>query len=165
MKYILLIISCCGLLNAQQLTPQGVTPVSTEVDFSQKEIFDKIQTCATEYLIIENIHLTDQTPGESITLQGEANHRACVINQMMGSKTCFNLIYTLQVSAKDKAFKMEVLSLKAESPQYPEADYTNWFDAEGNPVANLNSLIEGTTEFFRSINNDFKQFIEEGDYW
>ena len=166
MKYLIIIMFLCGIQGfAQTLTLQGITPVTTEVDFSKKEIYEKVKAFTTEYLVNSNNKITSDVPGESITLDGEVNHKACVINQMMGSKTCFNLIYTVKVTAKDKAYLMEVTSLKAESDKYPDADYMQWFDADGNPAAGLQPLIDGTSEYFQSINKDFKQYIEEGEYW
>ena len=166
MKHILLFLTFLGTCAAgQTLTADGIAPVTTIVDFSQKEIFDKTKSFVADYLSNENIQITKEIPGESITLLGQANHKACFLNQLMGSKTCFNLIFTLQITAQDNQYIFDVTQLKAESDRYPEADYSNWFDANANPIDSQMSCINGTSEYFQSINKDIKQYIEEGEYW
>lgn len=159
--YVLLSVFASG----QELTSTGITPAETLVKSSQKEIFEKVKTFASEYLKNDKIEITGEEAGKSLTMKGEANHRACFINQTMGSKTCFNLLYTLKITAQENSYTFEVPLLKAESDRYPEADYKNWFDESGNPVPALNSAIQGTSEYFQSINKDINQYIEEGEYW
>ncbi|MDO5656405.1 MAG: hypothetical protein Q4G27_09730 [Flavobacteriaceae bacterium] len=160
---ILFLIGITGF--AQELSREGVSSVTTEVDFTQKEIFEKITTFSKEFLANEKIKLTNQTAGKSITLQGEADHKACVVNQKMGSKTCYKLIFEMQITTQDKSYSIAIPKLKAESERFPDADYTHWFYDDGRVIPGFESAVLGTSEYFQSLNQDFKQYIEEGDYW
>lgn len=154
------------LLSAQELKPNGISPVKVEVDFSQSEIFDKLKTFAENYLINDQIKITKIVPGESIHFSGVENNKACYINPKIASKNCFVLDYSVAVTAHEKSYTFEVTALKASNEsKHPGMDYFHWFDENGQVIPLVQACADGTTEYFTAINQDFKEFIEEGDYW
>ena len=167
MKYLLYTFLLLTVaVSAQELTSKGVAPVTTEVDFNQAEIYAKLKTFAEDYLVNDNIKVMQLDAGKSITLQGNENHKACYINPKVASKNCFKLNYKLVVTAVDKGYIFEVKELKAINEDvHPGMTYMHWFDAEGYAVPVFKTCVQGTSEYFLAMNDDFKEFIEEGDYW
>lgn len=152
--------------SAQELTSSGVAPVATEVDFNKAEIYEKLKAFAEDYLVNENIKITKLDDGNSITLHGAENHKACYINPKIASKNCFKLNYDLVVTAQDQRFVFEVKNLKAINEDlHPGMSYMHWFDVDGYVVPIFKSCVEGTSGYFQAMNGDFKEYIEEGDYW
>ena len=167
MKYLLYTFLLLGVFaSGQALTSTGVMPITTEVDFNQAEIYQKIKTFAEEYLVNDGIKVTKLEPGKSITLQGLENHKACYLNPKMATKNCFKLDYKLIVTAQDKGYVFEVKDLKAINDDlHPGMSYMHWFETNGFVVPTFKTCVDGTSEYFQAMNKDFKEYIEEGDYW
>lgn len=163
-KIAFLFLWIAAFATAQTLTAEGVTTETTTTDFSQKENFTKIKTFAEEYLVNELIQIAEVSPGNSITIHGKEKDKACFMNTL-GSKICFELQYTLIITAEDKSYTFQVRDLKAINDQYPDKSYEVWFDESGKPLPALNTCVQGTSEYFQALNNDFLEYIEEGEYW
>ena len=162
--YIFLFVSVFA--SAQELSKAGVALVSTETDFNQAENYRKLKSFAEDYLVNENIKITQLDAGKSIHIQGAENHKACYINQKFATKNCFELQYDVVITAKEKAYTFEVKNLKATNEStHPGMSFADWFDPNGNPIPVFKPCIDGTSEYFRAMNSDFKEFVEEGDYW
>lgn len=154
------------VVSAQELKPDGIAPVKTEVDFSQGEIYEKLKTYSEEYLVNHDIKITNLNPGKTITIQGSENNKACYINPQVASKNCFLLNYTLVLTAQDKSYIFEITDLKASNEsKHPGMDYMHWFDENGGVIPLVQTCAAGTSEYFQALNHDFKEYIEEGDYW
>ena len=152
--------------HAQELNKSGVTMATTETDFNQAENYQKLKSFAEDYLVNENIKITKLDAGKSIHIQGAENHKACYINQKFATKNCFELQYDVVITAKDKAYTFEVKNLKATNEStHPGMSFPDWFDPSGNPIPVFKPCIDGTSEYFSAMNSDFKEFVEEGDYW
>ena len=154
------------LISAQTLTPKGIEPVTEYVDFSKTEILNKIMTFANDFLANDKIELIPSEDLETLTLKGIETHKACFIEHNLGRKTCFELHYTLKVTAIDQGYIFDVAELKAvNKDRYPNANYDAWFDESGNAVPSVKACVDATNEYFRAFNSDFKEYIETGEYW
>lgn len=167
MKYLMYTMALfSAMLWSQELKPTGIEPVRVEVDFQQSEIFEKVKTYAEEYLVNEHIKISKVNPGESIRITGTEHNKACYINPKVASKNCFVLDYTVLVTAQDKSYTFEVIDLKASNEsKHPGMDYHHWFDENEQVIPLVQACAVGTSEYFQALNQDFKEYIEEGDYW
>lgn len=161
----LLLIMLVGA-SGQVLTPEGISSTTTETDFGQAENFKKIHTYIEDYLVNDNIKLKSVEQGKSFTIQGEEPNIACYVDQKFAQKNCFLVKYELVVRVKDKAYTMEVSALEASNERvHPGMNYMHWFDQNGQVFPIFEPCAKSTSAYFQAINADFKEYIEEGEYW